>query len=107
MTELKVFTNGTDTYVANSAEDCLQIWKEQIGDDYVSDGYGEANDWYEEKPDDYFTIFFEDREEKDFPRDGSFEVVETHPKGWYIKMKAKNKDWVVWNGRGFLASTEF
>lgn len=107
MANLMVFTNGIETYVANSIKDCLLIFKEMVGDDYVADGYGESRDWHQESGDDYHTIFFEDREAKDFPRDGTFEILEEHPEGRHIRVKAQNRDWILWNGRGFLSSTEF
>lgn len=101
--QLRVFTNGTDTHVAASIEDALAVFKELMGDDYIADGYGDAGDWYEAGADDFHTIFFEDKERKDFP-DG-FEILEEQP--GFIRVKAANKDWAKWGGRGFLCSTEY
>ena len=103
---LKAFTNGTETHVAYSIDDALAVFKEIVGDDCVADGYGEAGDWYEADLDAYLTIFFEDKTEKDFVGEG-FEIVENEPERFFIRVKAQNKDWVKWNGRGFLCSTEY
>ena len=101
--ELKVFIFVTETHVAHSVEDALLVFKEMIGDDYVADGYGEADDWGECNPDGFTTIFFGD-ERTEFPAD-RFEVLEKRE--GYLRIKATYKDWAAWNGRGFLCSTEF
>ncbi len=102
MDNLKAFTNDTDTYIAKSVDDALAAFKETVGGDYVLDGYGEKDDWWECDPEDYETIHFEDGRMV-FPRE--FEVLER--KEYFVMAKARLKDWIVFNGRGFLSSTEF
>ena len=102
--ELKVFENDADTYIAYSVEDAMEAFKEMIGDDYVADGYGDADDWSECNLEGYQTILFEDKTEQDF--DDAFEVLERSG-DYFIRVKAKYKDWIKWNGRGFLCSTEY
>ncbi len=102
MANLKTFTNGTDTYIAESAEDVLTAFKEFTGEDYILDDYGEKDDWWECDPEDFHSIHFEDKT-KDFS--DKFEILSR--KEGYVRAKAKNKYWAEWNGRGFLCSTEF
>jgi len=77
---LKLWTDGTETYVAESIEDAMRMQRETLGEN------PEPQDWEERIPLGPLTIHLDD---------GQREVTRTA------------EEWIASNGPGFLCSTEF
>ena len=82
MSELKLFTDGVETYVARSPEHCLELYKTRNGESRDPD-----MDPFEERED-----------------NGAFDIDLDGGQGSVLKTHA---DWIKFNGEGFLCSTEY
>ena len=98
----KLFTDGADTYVAETVEEVLDDFRALIGDDYVGEGYGEKSDWYTIEDDKPVRIFFDTGHEPPIipegasvEEDGEFVVI----------IKAPASAWAIAYKRGFLCSS--
>lgn len=87
---MKVYTNGTDKVVAESATDAVAVMREFTGE--------EGGEFCEVDPSHEFSIY----NEVDFPRGGK------HSRGCPVGCPTKTAaQWAQDEGRGFLCSTEF
>lgn len=85
---LKVFTNDTDTVVANDLADAQRVWEEKIGATFEQEGMS-LDDWSRIADDKPITIR------------------NLHDRGWDDKATKTAAEWVASEGRGFLCSTEW
>lgn len=88
MTTLKLWTNGVETYLAESPADIPALYEKQTGGTYDPDEHGE---WEERSEDGPLTIVM-DTSNNDNPRE---RVTKTFG------------EWIATNGPGFLCSTEY
>ena len=99
---LKAFTNGCDTYIAESLEQAIADWEQLSGekrDDY-------EDEWSEVSLDNIKRIHVEVlRSGYEFPVPANAKI---EPSGDYsITAIATLREWAETNGRGFLCSTEY
>ena len=97
---LKTFCyDGIDTVIAESVEDAKTVLKEMgcYTEDY------EENEWVELSGNEQLTLTFED--ERDDPKWPENATISKHRRA--VKITATIENWIKWNGRGFLCSTEW
>src|SRR5689334_1907042 len=96
---LRVFSDGTESYVAYDLEDVLKAYLELVGEHRDLD----ADEFYEVDDEREMVMHFEDEPDELLPVGA---VVDHKGDGSYWIVKAKASAWAVWNGRGFLCTTE-
>ena len=101
---MKLFTDGADTYVAETVEEVLKDWRETIGDDYVGDGYGEKSDWHIIEDDKPVRIFFDKGHEPPIIPEGASMDEDGE---FVVTIKATAVAWAKAFPRGFLCSSEY
>ena len=103
---MDIFTDGTDTVIAESKEDAVKVWEETTGEkrsDYYDD---ELAEWELVSPEKELTIVYED-DPKRYP-DKLPKNAKVHQKEPYLwAVTAKGSEWIEESGRGFLCSTEW
>lgn len=80
---LKLWTNGTETYVARDVAHVLELYKATVGEAYDAE---DCSEW-------------EEREDK-----GPFAIALDDGRGSVTQTPA---EWIAENGEGFLCSTEY
>lgn len=85
---LKVFTDGTDKVVALDLFDARLVWEEFHGSTFEGEGMM-LDDW------------------RQLPEDDPITIMNYNDGGPSDKLTKTAAEWSVFNGRGFLCSTEF
>lgn len=102
--DLKLFTNGCDTFVARDMDDLQVVYKEFYGSS-MNENDEELNDWKEVPGESDYKVCDEEvnfnENDPDFPKNATFEHCD-----YGIRITAKASEWANANGRGFLCSTE-
>ena len=102
MSELHVYTDGTDFVIAESPEDAVKAWEEWCSDTRDPEDY----DPFHQLDDDYIfrlSVEYEDFNLSDptYPQSSNIEQ-----KDGFFAIAAPCRDWCAVNARGFFASTE-
>jgi hypothetical protein len=100
--KLHVFTNDVDWYVAFDKEDVKKAYEEYTGDSW-DESYDE---FYQLSDFGNLSISSERESFEDFKKHAPL-FSKKYIKNDYGYVKAKNWQWILDNGRGFLCSTEF
>lgn len=85
---MKVFTNYTDTVVAESLEDVPAVIEQHYGSTMEEEGW-ELDEWHE------------------VPHDKPITICNIHDRGVDDKETRTAAEWAQLQGRGFLCSTEW
>lgn len=104
MSELQIYHNGNDWVVGNSPEDAMKIWNEYIGDNWIDDLYGDADDFIGIPQSESFTIAQEDMPERE--HNPEFATWSKGKRGLW-RITAKAQEWADHNGRGWLCSMDY
>jgi hypothetical protein len=102
MSELHLFTDNTEFYIAESVEDAVAAWEELARDKRDPEEFGP----FHQLDDDY--VFRLSVEYEDFNMANSCypQSAIIEQKDGYFAIAAPCRDWCSVNARGFFASTE-
>ena len=108
-TDLQVWTNDYDTYVARDKDHVRELVKKRTG--YTPEGLAgddnEMQNWYSHDPEKRIGMYWIER---DVPEDAEIKEIEASERehiDWDRKVIAPAKSWADYSGAGFLCSTEW
>ena len=100
---LHMFTDGTETYIAESVEDAILEWEKFCGEVRDPDEYDEFVMQDDEQEINLLVEFDEFR-----PTDPMYPPnAAMRRSGEYFIVTALAREWCISNGRGFFSSTEY
>jgi len=103
MANMHLYSDGTDTYSAESLENAIELRNYNVSDCYLCDELYEVDD------DKDIEILFEDEIKEEFLPENAVQV-EIDPQknhGFYFSVTAKAKAWAEKSPNSFICSTEF
>lgn len=99
---LHVFSDYDDFVVAYDPEDAIKIWNEITEGDYHTDVWGDETDWEQYDDDEIVGLVSDNIGENDVPKGARIEPIDEYT--WMVYATAK--EWVEYNGRGYLYYNE-